>query len=279
MNSGDFINKQTVKLICDLIKIKCSCVKRRPLIHSVEECVENILKVLKTGQQWYTLGNGYSTYHKRFCEWSDKEVFSEAFYLLQKIPNFANSMGTSFSIDSCVIRNKCGREDISYCYKIKCKRSVKMTIIVGDNGLPVSLNVSKSSVHDIKFVYPALSKIKLRTRKIKTLIGDKGYQKIDFRKELSKRKINYLYGQKENTKKPFIMNDKEQKLFNNRFRVEGTFSTLLSNRRLNVRYEQKTKHFESFIYIAMIDMICKTLDTLKENKNNIVKKIKITLKK
>ena len=29
----------------------------------------------------------------------------------------------------------------------------------------------------------------------------------------------------------------------------------------------------------MIDMICKTLDTLKENKNNIVKKIKITLKK
>ena len=257
-------HKLTIKLICDLIKIKCTQVKRRPIIHSNEECVENILKLLKTGQQWNTLGKSYSTYHKRFCEWSNKGIFSDAFYFLQKLSKFSNSMKTAFYIDSCVIRNKCGYDEISHYYKIKCKRSVKITIIVGSNGLPVSLCVSKSSVHDVKFVMPAVSKIKLRTRKIKTLIGDCGYQQSQYREEFNKRGINYLYNQKKNLKNPFIMNPKEKQLLDNRFVVEKAFSNILSNRRLNVRYEQQVKHFESFVYLAMIDMTFTKLGSIMD---------------
>ena len=58
------------------------------------------------------------------------------------------------------------------------------------------------------------------------------------------------------------MNDKEKRLLEERFRVEGTFNTILSNRRLNVRYEQKVKHFESFIYLAMVNMIFTKLGPL-----------------
>ena len=90
-------------------------------------------------------------------------------------------METAFYIDACVLRNKCGHDEISHCYKIKAKRSTKITIIVGSNGLPISLCVAKSSVHDVKFVMPALAQIKFRKRKIKTLIGDKGYQSTQFR--------------------------------------------------------------------------------------------------
>ena len=38
---------------------------------------------------------------------------------------------------------------------------------------------------------------------------------------------------------------------------------LCYRRRLNVRYEQKVKHFESFIYLAMIDLIFTKLGPLE----------------
>lgn len=253
----------TVDLICGLLKITYPHIWfGRPLTYSFRTCVEKIVQVLQTGQQWESVGTGWSSFHKRFTEWSDANIFSDAFYLIQKIPSFANAMGTSFYIDACVIRNKCGRDEISYCYKIKCKRSVKISVIIGSNGLPVSLCVSKSSVHDVKFVLPALSKIKLRTRKIKTLIADKGYQSIKLRKDFKKQGINYIYHQKKNLTRPFILTLKEKVLFDKRYTVEGAFSTILANRRLNVRYEQKQKHFESFIYLAMIHTIYKKLGPL-----------------
>lgn len=263
MPDQDQAKKFTIQLICDLIKHKYYSKKEtrgRPIKRTIHECVENILKVLRTGQQWDSLGKGYSTYHKRFCQWSTDGIFEEAFYALQKISNFANSMGTCFYIDACVIRNKCGSDDVSYCPKIKCKRSCKITVIVGSNGLPISLVVSKASVHDVQFVLPALSRIKLRKRKIKTLVGDKGYLSLPLKKKLAPTGTNLLYGQRKNLKAPIIWTPKEQKHMDNRFLVESFFSTLLFNRRLNVRYERKSKHFESMIYLAMVQMISKKVD-------------------
>ena len=74
--------------------------------------------------------------------------------------------------------------------------------------------------------------------------------------------INYIYHQRKNLKKLFILNDKEKLLLKQRSLVETTFNTILSRRRLNVRSEQKVKHFESFIYLAMIDLIFTKLGPL-----------------
>jgi transposase len=261
-------DKLTLDLICGIVRIKCPPKHNpakvgRPFEYKIRDCASKILIILQTGQSWRSMGKGYSTYNKAHNLWSDKGVYREAFDSLQKMKEFANSMGTDFYIDASVIRNKCGIEDISHCYKIKCKRSSKITVIMGSNGLPVSLCVSKSSVHDINFVLPALNKIKLRKRKIKSLVGDTGYMSLPLKNELRSKGINLIYGQKRNLIDPIIWNNKEKKLFDKRYKVEGIFSTLYSNRRLNVRYERKTNCFESFIHLAMIHMIFKKLGPIK----------------
>src|SRR6185437_8172207 len=105
------MSKFLIELISNLIEKKYHYKSNsprigRPLIHPIKKCVEKIFNVLRTGQQWKALGEGYSTYHKRFVQWSNDGIFEEAFHSLQRITKFSNEMKTYFAIDSCILRNK-----------------------------------------------------------------------------------------------------------------------------------------------------------------------------
>ena len=77
-------------------------------------------------------------------------------------------------VDSTIIRNICGIEDVNYTYKIKSKKGTKVSIIVNSKGIPLSIHTTNSNYSDVSLVLPSYMKIN-KNIKIENLLGDKGY--------------------------------------------------------------------------------------------------------
>ena len=187
---------------------------------------------------------------------------------------------STYYIDSAVIRNIKGVEDISYCYKIKSKRGTKLmraksfaflasggkaklfrpTVLTNNLGMPLDIICSAANVHDINFVLPSCKNMKEKGIEMESLIGDKGYisEKIKtFLKD--KYNIDYIFPYKKNTKSNTSTTDKialkerlcrrHKRLRQRRSRYinENAISWLTQHRRLTNRYAAEgaytKKHF------------------------------------
>ena len=114
---------------------------------------------------------------------------------------------STYYIDSAVIRNIKGVEDISYCYKIKSKRGTKFTVLTNNLGMPLDIICSAANVHDINFVLPSCKNMKEKGIEMESLIGDKGYisEKIKtFLKD--KYNIDYIFPYKKKYKIEYAYN-------------------------------------------------------------------------
>jgi putative transposase len=219
-----------------------------------------IMRVLRSGTQWKLLKGepcSWSTYHKKFLKWSKKGIFEKAFYSLTNTPQFQGSIGDDFFIDSCIIANKRGLKDemIGLSYKHKFKSGTKISVISDDQGMPTSLHLTEANRADIKSVKPCLTKIAFPQNRIKNLGGDKGYVSKSLKKSLRLRGTNYIYYDKKNTKPINRLNEAGKIILKKRIKVEHTFSWLEQYRRISFRYERQLGTFQSFIYLAMINII------------------------
>ena len=243
----------------------------RKLSYDIEHYVEVVLNVLNTGQQWNTLQCPlhYSTYHKHFMNWVNTGIITELFTIATKMGHQISNKSTYY-IDSAVIRNIKGVEDISYCYKIKSKRGTKLmrekqsfsrpTVLTNNLGMPLDIICSAANVHDINFVLPSCKNMKEKGIEMESLIGDKGYisEKIKtFLKD--KYNIDYIFPYKKNTKSNTHATDKialkerlcrrHKRLRQRRSRYinENAISWLTQHRRLTNRYAAEgaytKKHF------------------------------------
>lgn len=206
------ISQLTIFILTNIIKNTKRMSVGRKLSYDIEHYVEVVLNVLNTGQQWNTLQCPlhYSTYHKHFMNWVNTGIITELFTLrrsralIGSSKNFlftiATKMGhqisnkSTYYIDSAVIRNIKGVEDISYCYKIKSKRGTKLmraksfaflasggkaklfrpTVLTNNLGMPLDIICSAANVHDINFVLPSCKNMKEKGIEMESLIGDKG---------------------------------------------------------------------------------------------------------
>ena len=89
----------------------------------------------------------YSTFYKKFRQWSEWNVFEESYSHAMGLKKIAKKVGFDYFIDSQVIRNIKGHDQISHCYKIKSKRSCKMTALVNKDGIPVSFHFTDSKTN------------------------------------------------------------------------------------------------------------------------------------
>lgn len=145
--------------------------------------------------------------------------------------------------------------------------------MVDGKGTPLAGTTTKANVADIDSALPTIDKLVIgkQRRRPKRLRADKGYDSIEFRRELRRRKIKPAinYREYENRKKPEkCYNDsREIRYSKKRWCVEQRIACLDQQRRLNFLFERTRDSYEAFLTIAFIRCYLKLLSRSKSRKN------------
>ena len=249
----------TTSILSNLIKSRRRYFGK-PLSMPITHYASVFIKIFKTGQPWYTLNEKlhYSVYHKHFINYVNKNIFDDFFDIIKKLTNKLPNIDNNLYIDSAIVRNVKGVEDIDYNYKIKNKRGSKITILVNSLGIPISVHLSSASVNDVKLVYPTLDKVNNKTKYRKNIITDKGYISKKIKHDLyTKHKINYIYPMRDNMKTEISLSDKE--LIKKRNINERSFSWMMQYRHISSRYDIYSNTYMAFIKLAICDMVLKKI--------------------
>jgi len=167
-------------------------------------------------------------------------------------------------IDVTKITNKLGSEGITINCENKKKNITPLTMICDQNKLPLCVsnveinktiyNNRKTAKHEIKNVQRTLDKINFQVKDYVSvnLIGDRGYitkEKFTF----SNRQLPIITPKRKNQKNK-IITPKEQRLLNDRHKIENVFATNNKNIRVMVRKDKKLKNYLSFVYMSILEM-------------------------
>ena len=117
------INDCIYKILTSLIKNITTYITGRPLTYNISHYIDVIFKVLCTGCQWNSLNDKlhYTVYHKHYIKWMKLGIFSDLYQIVTSMVSKFNKINSDVYIDSSIIRNIGGIEDISYNHKIKSK--------------------------------------------------------------------------------------------------------------------------------------------------------------
>ena len=135
----------------------------------------------------------------------------------------------------------------------------KISLVVSNNGIPLSISLTTANVHDIHEVIPTLDNLPFKTKKF-TLIADKAYLSNNLKSVMKDRKIQLITCYKRNQK---TKNTRKQiDLLQKRFIVENVFSWLQNYRRLRIRYEKNYSTFIQFYYFGLSELIARKINKL-----------------
>src|SRR5437870_8781346 len=136
----------TKQLLLELIAREVPHDMGRYTEYPTEQYLDVDMRVLRTGMQWKQIRDKlcWGAYYYHFKKWTRYDIFKKAFYYLTRTKQFLKSLGKTFFIDSCILANKHGfvGDKVSRSYKHKFKNGTKITVIVDNNGMPVSLHFS-----------------------------------------------------------------------------------------------------------------------------------------
>jgi len=264
-------------IILKHVKIKCP--NRRTPTYTPEYYLINILNLLTDVNSWKSLIKTtdynsikcpphYKTISRIHKLWADNNVYSDAFTEYTQT-NICNTDNTNLFIDSTLIINKLGIENIGYGGSCKKKKFTKLTAITTEEGGIVAIlpdktyekpientnRIRQTLSHDVVNIEPIIKKVRTNliniNKKIK-IYGDKGYIINDkLKKRLYKKyKVKVVHPIKKNqTKKN--MHIEENKL-KNRYKIENTFAFIKSCNRVHVRKDKSISCYMGFVYIACI---------------------------
>ena len=207
------INKEYTNEILNIINIKCKSI-RTPK-YTNEYYLYYIILVLTDLQKWQSLTlildkktskNHYKTIQDKHLQWSELNIYEDAYRVLlkkYKISNLTDTKNLTLFIDSSLIYNKNGSVQVEYGSNPKKKES-KISAICDEHKNIYSIIITKTSANDSKTVRHTLENLKELKLKYKTLhlVGDKGYATniIDKKKLLKDFKVNLVYPNKKNQK-------------------------------------------------------------------------------
>ncbi len=130
-----------------------------------------------------------STYRKFYYKLIKLDVLKHAFEdLIKNLIDSKLMMFNNLYIDSTSIINKNGSSDIvDFGYLPKKHKSLKIHTIVNYSEVPLAIEFSKGSVHDINYVEPLVNSLnKIKNLNNCKLIGDKAYVSNKIKAKLQK---------------------------------------------------------------------------------------------
>jgi hypothetical protein len=125
--------------------------------YSIDELLKNVFIVLKNGISFREITNYtdicWNTVYKFFIKLTKNNIINQIY------KNFINMYLTKINksenkkylyIDTTIIPNKLGINDISINPQLKKHKSSKISVIIDDYEIPIDCNVYKSSINDAK---------------------------------------------------------------------------------------------------------------------------------
>ena len=211
-----------------------------------------MLKVLETGMPWRHLewpGNGpnYRSVHRHFMAWCRAGVFRSAYQALLRLYARKTRRGEYHCIDSSYVKSIYGVACVGRNPTDRGRNATKMSAIVTDEGMPVSLTFFPANTSDYRTVYASLDARVSRTRARIPLYADKGYYSTEVRHAL------WDAGYVDRVAKRRVRTHCSTN--GRRGIVERFFSWLDKNRRLIVRYDATIVAYAGWSWFACCKLI------------------------
>lgn len=236
-----------------------------------QELLPGILKVLRSGCRWRDLDRkdfpSCITHWRRLRFWQKAEGFVSLWDLLLHLL-FAQEklLVKTTSIDGTLIPSFAFKDTTSYSGKHH-KTGTKVSLIVEEQGVPLSVLETEGAKHDGPLAIPTIQKIpQFLIQEIEMMLGDKGYDDTKIRIFLDDLGINSDIPQRE---LPMSWEEKlrrrekiklrHEKSNNKRFVVERTNAWTKSFRRLRFRYDYTMLSFTAFLNLAFCLMCVRKL--------------------
>lgn len=233
----------------------------RDLKYNFDFYLDKIMYVLKFGIPWRAIQCDklhYTTYHKFFQKLVKLNIFELTYEILVETYCGQNpdKIKTLF-IDSSMIKNINGKDNVGRNHYDRNRKGNKITVLVNCYGIPVSIFLSPSNIHDSKLIDTSIDKSVIRIVKTK-IISDKGYINKKIKNKLNRnRNIRLIYPYRKNQE---IKNTSfEKNLLRKRHIVENFFSWLKKYRRIQQRYDSKSINYFNFVYLGVINIIAKKI--------------------
>lgn len=216
-----------------------------------EYVLDELLRVLWTGCPWRSLRStqsSYQTIHRHFMSWTQKNIFREAYSIAYKLQNRPTRRNLQFQcIDTSFVKNIYGRDCVGRNPTDRGRKATKLSAIVDQNGLPLSLVFFPANVHDVHTVEPTLNHRIVDPYISQPLYADKGYDS---------KKVRTTIQQHGNLDRVGKRGTIVHRVVNRRRNiVERFFSWLDKNRRLILRYDALIISYESWTWLASLRLI------------------------
>ncbi|MFF1325055.1 IS5 family transposase [Streptomyces chartreusis] len=218
-----------------------------------------IVYALTTSCAWRRLppcfGVSPATAHRRFTAWTRAGLWRRLYAAVLNRLGAAGAVGWSAAlVDSASVRAKKGGELVEPNPVDRGKPGSKLHVLTDAEELPLITEVSAANTHDslaLKPLAKAIPAVRSRRgsprRRPAKLRADKGYDYPELHRWPRDRNIT-----------PKIARrgiESSESLGRYRWKVERGISWLFNYRRLTVRYERKSRHFEAFLSVAAT-LIC-----------------------
>lgn len=212
--------------------------------------LDELLHVLWTGCPWRSLKSEHSSFqtvHRHFMIWSKQEIFKKAYTIAFKLQNRPTRRNLRFQcIDSSFVKNIYGRDCRGRNPTDRGRSATKLSAIVDQDGLPLSLVFFPANTSDMNTVERTLQH-RITTSKKQPMYADKGYDSKAIRTTLQR----YGYIDRVGKRRTIV-----HRVVNRRRNiVERFFSWLDKNRRLIVRYDTLIQSYESWTWLASIRLV------------------------
>ena len=223
--------------------------KRRPMKLDIDEGLDCLFKMVRTGMQWREIdvkSASYSALFKHVQRWVCSGVIQEAYKTVLHT-YAANNDGKYYIIDSSHVKNVYGRSELGRSPVDRGRKGLKVSVLTDCNGMVHNIRSDPANVSDFKLFTPMLSSIFINLRRIE-VFADKGYDSKQNRRE------GYEHGFLPRIMKRKCRSSRRQN--GKRVRVEHTFGWVDQFRRLRVQYECSPTVHITYTLLALGHLLC-----------------------
>ena len=218
--------------------------KRRPLKIDIDEAIDCLFRLVRTGMQWREVeitSVTYSSLFKHVQRWIDGNIMQDAYSaILNKYASRCD--GKYYVVDSSHVKNVYGRSGVGRSPVDRGRKGLKVSVLTDCNGIVHNIRSDPANVSDFRLFTPMLHSALINLRRIE-VFADKGYDSRQNRTDA------YSKGFLPRIMKRRCRSSRRQN--GKRVRVEHAFSWIDQFRRLRVQYECTSSTHISYTLLAL----------------------------